>query len=80
MTKRTIKETIREYDASGKLVRETITETHEEEETADRLTHRYDWTTSPVYYGDLTPTSYCDGATINTDLIGDPNRVGTVMG
>ena len=27
MIKRTIKETIREYDADGKVVRETVTET-----------------------------------------------------
>ena len=33
MTKRTIKETIREYDDSGNLIRETITETTEDDDT-----------------------------------------------
>ena len=33
MTKRDIKETIREYDSDGHLVRETVTETHEEDFT-----------------------------------------------
>ena len=33
MTKRTIKETVREYDEVGKLVRETVTETMEEDDT-----------------------------------------------
>lgn len=34
MIKRTIKETVREYDEVGKLVRETIIETHEDDDTA----------------------------------------------
>lgn len=33
MIKRTIKETVREYDEIGKLVRETITETQEDDDT-----------------------------------------------
>lgn len=32
MIKRTIKETIREYDADGKVVRETVTETTEDDD------------------------------------------------
>lgn len=34
MIKRTIKETVREYDNVGKLVRETITETREDDDTS----------------------------------------------
>ncbi len=33
MTKRTIKETIREYDESGKVIKETVTETTEDDDT-----------------------------------------------
>ena len=33
MIKRTIKETIREYDASGRLLKETVTETSEDDDT-----------------------------------------------
>ena len=33
MIKRTIKETVREYDEVGKLVRETITETMEDDDS-----------------------------------------------
>lgn len=33
MIKRTIKETVREYDADGKIVRETVTETTEDDDT-----------------------------------------------
>ena len=33
MIKRTIKETVREYDADGKVVRETVTETTEDDDT-----------------------------------------------
>ena len=35
MIKRTIKETVREYDADGKVVRETVTETTEDDDTMD---------------------------------------------
>jgi len=33
MVKRTIKETVREYDDSGNLLKETITETKEDDDT-----------------------------------------------
>lgn len=33
MVKRTIKETVREYDDSGNLLKETITETTEDDDT-----------------------------------------------
>lgn len=33
MIKRTIKETMREYDKDGNMIRETITETHEYDDT-----------------------------------------------
>ena len=33
MTKRDVTETIYEYDKEGKLIRKTVTETHEEEES-----------------------------------------------
>lgn len=37
MTKRTITETIEEYDANGKLIRKVITKTEEEEEGNTQL-------------------------------------------
>lgn len=33
MVKRTIKETVREYDTEGRLLRETVTETSEDDDT-----------------------------------------------
>lgn len=42
MVKRTIKETVREYDVDGRLVRETATETSEDDDT--------------VYYPPYTPS------------------------
>ena len=92
MTKRTIKETIREYDAHGKLVRETITETQEEETTSPTKTTDFWWSTEPYcgyQNGDLTPnyctkytpSSVCDTSAdtaISTALEGDPTRIGTV--
>lgn len=33
MVKRTIKETVREYDVDGRLLKETITETSEDDDT-----------------------------------------------
>lgn len=52
MIKRKIKETTREYDETGKLVRETVTETEEDDDT----TYWPDWTYRPsfVTYADKT--------------------------
>lgn len=47
MTKRTIIETVREYDEDGNLVRETVTETKEDDDTVHFL--------SPVQTPQITP-------------------------
>lgn len=44
MIKRTIKETVREYDVDGNLVKETVTETTEDDNT--------------IYYPPYTPLQY----------------------
>lgn len=44
MIKRTIKETIREFDPSGRLIRETVTETAEDDDT--------------MYFPPFTPAPY----------------------
>lgn len=44
MTKRTIRETVKEYDEKGNVIRETVTETTEDDDT--------------VYYPYYAPTSY----------------------
>lgn len=53
MIKRTVKETIREYDDIGRLVRETITETNEDDDNTYTTSHyTYPYTTTPY----TTPT------------------------
>jgi hypothetical protein len=44
MTKRTIRETVKEYDEKGNVIRETVTETTENDDT--------------VYYPYYAPTPY----------------------
>lgn len=44
MTKRTIRETVKEYDEKGNVIRETVTETTEDDDT--------------VYYPYYAPTPY----------------------
>lgn len=56
MTKRTIKETIREYDEAGKLVKETIIETQEDDDT--------NYTTSSYTYPATPPAPL--GSTANS--------------
>lgn len=43
MVKRIIKETIHEYDADGKLLRETITETTEDDDSTYQYTYPMPW-------------------------------------
>lgn len=72
MIKRDITETIYEYDKEGKLIKKTVTETHETEE-GTTLTYPYpispcapntgtpanDWWRQPyiTYAGQITPTA-----------------------
>ena len=59
MIKRDITETVYEYDKEGKLLKKTVTETHEEEDNT--ITNYPSWT-----YLNGTP-SYCDcDGTIST--------------
>lgn len=56
MVKRDITETIYEYDKEGKLIKKTVTETHEEEEG-----------TTLTYPGYPYPTNPCTPNTIPND-------------
>lgn len=53
MIKRDITETVYEYDKEGKLLKKTVTETHEEEDNT--ITTYPSWSylngTHPAYYG-----------------------------
>ena len=54
MTKRTIKETVTEYDKDGKIVTQTVTETTEEEDAPAYPYYPYNggivYTTDPAIY------------------------------
>ena len=56
MIKRDITETIYEYDKEGKLVKKTVTETHEEEE-GTTLTYPYYPLTNPGISNSEAPTA-----------------------
>lgn len=60
MIKRDITETIYEYDKEGKLVKKTVTETHEEEEEKNTIStyQTYPNLTAP-YFGPISTTPYC---------------------
>lgn len=60
MTKRTIKETIREFDENGKVVRETVTETTEDD---DNVYWPYSTTTPTIVYNSAVPEWWKDGPT-----------------
>ena len=64
MIKRDITETVYEYDKEGKLLKKTVTETHEEED--NMITTSPSWT-----YLNGVSASCCDSistkATLNTD-------------
>lgn len=49
MIKRTIKETVREYDTDGRLLKETVTETSENDDTV--YYPSYTPNTNPIIYG-----------------------------
>lgn len=49
MVKRTIKETVREFDTDGRLLRETVTETSEDDDTV--YYPSYVPNIAPVIYG-----------------------------
>lgn len=58
MIKRDITETVYEYDKEGKLLKKTVTETHEEEDNT--ITTYPSWqylNGTPVYCGDTITTS-----------------------
>lgn len=58
MIKRTIKETVHEFDVEGKLIRETITETVEDDDT--------------VYFPPYNPTPYTPLNTPSTWWVKSP--------
>lgn len=66
MLKRDITETVYEYDGEGKLVRKTVTETHEEEENKASI---FNYQTLP-YINNNGP--YCGGAGSTTVTLGKP--------
>ena len=63
MTKRDIVETVYEYDDEGKLLKKTVTETHEEEDIA----YKSHWTNVP--YINCTDTNSTSGLTNVGDSI-----------
>ena len=59
MTKRDIVETVYEYDKEGKLLKKTVTETHEEEDVA----YKSNWTNVPyITCTDVDQTASTDHA------------------
>lgn len=61
MVKRDITETIYEYDKEGKLIKKTVTETHEEEKGTPLTYPNYPYPTNP-----------CTPNTIPDDIWGKP--------
>lgn len=57
MIKRTIKETVNEYDKDGRLVRQTITETSEDDDT-----QYYPYPYYPYTYQEIPPVCQNDGS------------------
>ena len=77
MIKRDITETVCEYDNEGKLVKKTVTETHEEEDNTT-FVNNPSWTY-------LNGTHhYCDGITLTNKVdrsnIGDSDSTTTITG
>ena len=68
MIKRDITETVYEYDKEGKLLKKTVTETHEEE--TNTITTYPSWT----YCNDSLSTKVCDA--INTTITGSTTVTG----
>lgn len=73
MTKRTIVETVKEYDEDGNLVRETVTETKEDDDT---VYFPYPVQTPQIapgapspWWGICPPNRTCDGGLIRYDEI-----------
>lgn len=60
MIKRTIRETVREYDADGKVVKQTVTETTEEDDTVYYPTYNPFLYTSPSISPSTEPTCSYD--------------------
>lgn len=56
MVKRTIKETVNEYDSDGKLIKQTITETTEDDDTIYYPSYPIQY---PTVYG-VEPTCVCN--------------------
>lgn len=62
MVKRTIKETVREYDVDGRLLKETVTETTEDDDTV--YYPSYQPNIIPVTYGtEITCCARHEGGT-----------------
>lgn len=57
MIKRDVTETVYEYDKEGKLIKKTVTETHEEDSNAS-----ISWPYTPYWYN--TPYVNCDTETV----------------
>jgi hypothetical protein len=57
MIKRDVTETVYEYDKEGKLIKKTVTETHEEDNNAS-----VSWPYSPYWHN--TPYVNCDTDTV----------------
>lgn len=62
MTKRDIVETVYEYDKEGKLLKKTVTETHEEDDTE----YQSHWTNVP--YLTCTDTNNSTSENVNDNL------------
>ena len=72
MIKRDITETVYEYDKEGKLLKKTVTETHEEEDNT--VTNYPSWTylngTQPSCKNEALTTNYADGTATNITITG----------
>lgn len=65
MVKRTIKETVREYDTDGKLLKETVTETTEDDDTTyfpPFNPYPYASPSTPSPWWSVEPTCTCDAS------------------
>ena len=63
MTKRTIKETVQEFDPKGNLIRETVTETVEDDDTMyfpPYNPYPYTPVTTPSPWWSVEPTCICN--------------------
>lgn len=72
MIKRSIKETIREYDKDGKLIRETVTETVENDDTVYYPAY---YPQNPSYTNEPSaPNPWWEHVTCNTTVVDFANN------